>query len=78
MSEEIAEISEESAVAAIAKEPSEPLLSKRRKRIVSDPLNEDNPITVQVLGICSALAVTVQFKPTMIMSIAVIFVIVFS
>ena len=60
------------------KEPSEPLLSKRRKKIVSDPLNDDNPITIQVLGICSALAVTVQFKPTMIMSIAVVFVIVFS
>ncbi len=60
------------------KEPAEPLLSKRRKRIVSDPLNEDNPITVQVLGICSALAVTVQIKPTLIMSIAVVFVIVFS
>jgi len=66
------------APVAVAKEPAEPLLSKRRKRIVSDPLNEDNPITVQVLGICSALAVTVQFKPTMIMSIAVVFVIVFS
>ncbi|MEP1031941.1 NADH:ubiquinone reductase (Na(+)-transporting) subunit D [Ekhidna sp.] len=78
MSTEIAEVSEESAVALNTKEPSEPLLSKRRRRIVSDPLNEDNPITVQVLGICSALAVTVQFKPTMIMSIAVIFVIVFS
>lgn len=60
------------------KEPAEALLSKRRKRIVADPLNEDNPITVQVLGICSALAVTVQVKPTMIMSIAVVFVIVFS
>jgi Na+-transporting NADH:ubiquinone oxidoreductase subunit D len=60
------------------KEPSEALLSKRRKRIVADPLNEDNPITVQVLGICSALAVTVQVKPTIIMSIAVVFVIVFS
>lgn len=60
------------------KEPAEAFLSKRRKRIVSDPLNEDNPITVQVLGICSALAVTVQIKPTLIMSIAVVFVIVFS
>ena len=60
------------------KEPKEELLSKRRKRIVSNPLDEDNPITVQVLGICSALAVTVQFKPTMIMSIAVVFVIVFA
>ncbi len=60
------------------KAPSEGLLSKRRRQIVADPLGDDNPITVQVLGICSALAVTVQFKPTLIMSIAVIFVIVFS
>lgn len=56
----------------------EELLSKRRKRIVSDPLNEDNPITVQVLGICSALAITIKLEPTLIMSIAVIFVIVFA
>jgi Na+-transporting NADH:ubiquinone oxidoreductase subunit D len=60
------------------KKPAEGLLSKRRKRIVADPLNEDNPITVQVLGICSALAVTVKMQPTLVMSIAVIFVIVFS
>ncbi|HHP7241983.1 MAG TPA: NADH:ubiquinone reductase (Na(+)-transporting) subunit D [Cyclobacteriaceae bacterium] len=60
------------------KEPVEQLLSKRRKKIVTDPLNEDNPITVQVLGICSALAVTVKMEPTLVMSIAVIFVIVFS
>ena len=56
----------------------EPLLSVRRKKIVTDPLNEDNPITVQVLGICSALAITVKLEPTIVMSIAVIFVIVFS
>ncbi|NMM49108.1 NADH:ubiquinone reductase (Na(+)-transporting) subunit D [Marinigracilibium pacificum] len=60
------------------KAASEPLLSKRRKAILTDPLNEDNPITVQVLGICSALAVTVKLQPTLIMSIAVVFVIVFS
>ncbi len=60
------------------KEPVEQLLSKRRKKIVTDPLNEDNPITVQVLGICSALAVTVKMEPTLVMSVAVIFVIVFS
>ncbi len=60
------------------KKESEPLLSKRRKGLVTDPLNDDNPITIQVLGICSALAVTTQMKPTMVMSIAVIFVIVFS
>ena len=57
---------------------SEPLLSKRRKRFVTDPLNDDNPITVQVLGICSALAVTVKMEPTLTMAIAVVFVIVFS
>ncbi len=34
------------------KEPAEPLLSKRRKKFITDPLNEDNPITIQVLGIC--------------------------
>ena len=62
----------------VAAAPAEELFSKRRKRLVTDPLSEDNPITVQVLGICSALAVTVQMKPTLIMSIAVVFVVVFS
>lgn len=57
---------------------SEPLLSKRRKKIFNDPLSEDNPITVQVLGICSALAVTVKMEPTLVMAISVVFVIVFS
>ena len=60
------------------KEPAEPLLSKRRQRLISDPLNEDNPITIQVLGICSALAVTVKMEPTLVMSISVVFVIVFA
>jgi Na+-transporting NADH:ubiquinone oxidoreductase subunit D len=62
----------------VIKTPVEELFSKRRKKLVTDPLNEDNPITVQVLGICSALAITVKMEPTLIMSIAVIFVIVFS
>ena len=60
------------------KKKSEALLSKRRKKIVTDPLDEDNPVTVQVLGICSALAVTAKLEPTLVMSIAVIFVVVFS
>ncbi len=59
-------------------EPSEALLSKRRRRLLSDPLNDDNPITIQVLGICSALAVTTQLAPTAIMAISVVFVIVFA
>ena len=66
------------AVDKPVKKPSEPLFSKRRKKFVTDPLNDDNPITVQVLGICSALAVTVQLEPTLVMSIAVVFVVVFS
>jgi len=61
-----------------AVEKKEPLLSKRRKRFVTDPLNDDNPVTVQVLGICSALAITVKMEPTLIMAIAVVFVVVFS
>ncbi len=60
------------------KEPSEDLLSKRRRNLVADPLNDDNPITIQVLGICSALAVTTQLAPTSIMAISVVFVIVFA
>jgi len=62
----------------IKKERSEGLLSKRRRRFVTDPLNDDNPITVQVLGICSALAITLKMEPTLVMSIAVLFVVVFS
>jgi Na+-transporting NADH:ubiquinone oxidoreductase subunit D len=62
----------------VKKERSEGLLSKRRRKFVTDPLNDDNPITVQVLGICSALAITLKMEPTLVMSIAVLFVIVFS
>lgn len=54
----------------------EAFLSKRRKKLITDPLVDDNPITIQVLGICSALAVTTQLQPTMIMALSVIFVIV--
>ncbi len=62
----------------ITKKKSESLLSKRRKRFVIDPLNDDNPITIQVLGICSALAVTTQLKPTLVMAMSVAFVMIFS
>ena len=46
--------------------------------MLKDPLSDNNPITIQVLGICSALAVTTQVKPSLVMGIAVIFVLVFS
>ena len=49
----------------------EPLLSKKNRKLLSDPLDDNNPITVQVLGICSALAITVQLKPAVVMSISV-------
>jgi Na+-transporting NADH:ubiquinone oxidoreductase subunit D len=49
---------------------SEPLFSKKNKKLVSNPLDIDNPITVQVLGICSALAVTTQMKPAFIMALS--------
>lgn len=71
-------MSAETVEKAIEKKPAEALLSKRRKKLISDPLVDDNPVTIQVLGICSALAVTTQMQPTLVMAIAVIFVIVMS
>ena len=47
------------------------LFSKKNKKLLSDPMDDNNPITVQVLGICSALAITVQLKPAVVMSISV-------
>ena len=55
-----------------------PLFGPKEKKLITDPLNDNNPITVQVLGICSALAVTVAVKQALIMSIAVVFVLAFS
>jgi len=55
----------------------EAMFSQKNRRLLLDPLNDDNPITVQVLGICSALAITVQLKPAIVMAIAVMFVLVF-
>ncbi|MBA4303902.1 MAG: NADH:ubiquinone reductase (Na(+)-transporting) subunit D [Sphingobacteriaceae bacterium] len=66
-----------SAVETQVKE-AKPLLSKKDRKLMVDPLNDNNPITVQVLGICSALAVTTQLKPTMVMAISVMAVVVLS
>lgn len=49
----------------------EPLFSKKNKKLIKDPLKDNNPITIQVLGICSALAVTVQMDNALVMSLAV-------
>ncbi|MAX80194.1 MAG: NADH:ubiquinone reductase (Na(+)-transporting) subunit D [Crocinitomicaceae bacterium] len=58
------------------KAPKEPLFSKKNKKLLTDPLNDDNPITVQVLGICSALAITVQLQQAIIMAVSVIVVLI--
>lgn len=49
---------------------------KEEKALITDPLNDNNPITVQVLGICSALAVTTGVKNSFVMALAVIFVVI--
>ena len=60
----------ELSVLFVAKE-TEPLLSKKNRALLTAPMDDNNPITVQVLGICSALAITVQLKPALVMSISV-------
>ena len=56
----------------------EPLFSAKNRKTFRDPLIGDNPIATQVLGICSALAVTTQVKPSVVMGISVTFVVVAS
>ncbi|PRX57961.1 NADH:ubiquinone reductase (Na(+)-transporting) subunit D [Flagellimonas meridianipacifica] len=50
------------------------LLSKKDSNLILDPLADNNPITIQVLGICSALAITAELKASLVMAISVIFV----
>ena len=54
------------------------LFSKENKKVFVNTLNLDNPIMVQVLGICSALAVTSQLKPAIVMGLAVTIITAFS
>ena len=56
----------------------EPLFSAKNLKLITTPLGSQNPITIQVLGICSALAVTAKLEPAIVMSISVMFVLVFS
>lgn len=59
----------------VAKKESGPIkFGAKEKKLLTDPLNDNNPITVQVLGICSALAVTTGMKNAFVMAIAVVFV----
>ncbi|MBS2097889.1 NADH:ubiquinone reductase (Na(+)-transporting) subunit D [Carboxylicivirga linearis] len=56
----------------------EPLFSAKNLKLITTPLGAQNPITIQVLGICSALAVTAKLEPAIVMSISVMFVTVFA
>ena len=56
----------------------EGIFSKKNLRLLTNPLSNANPITVLVLGICSALAVTAQLKPAVVMSLSVTIVTAFS
>lgn len=59
----------------VAKKEKEALFSAKRRKLLLDPLNDNNPVTVQVLGICSSLAITVQMKPSLFMFGGVLFVV---
>ncbi|MCB9194237.1 MAG: NADH:ubiquinone reductase (Na(+)-transporting) subunit D [Flavobacteriales bacterium] len=56
--------------------PKSPLFGKKERKLITDPLNDNNPITVQVLGICSALAITVKVQNAMVMALSVLAVVV--
>jgi len=58
----------------MARQGKEPIFSAKNLRLLTDPVGDNNPITVQVLGICSALAVTVKLKPAIVMALSVIIV----
>jgi len=56
----------------------EPMFSAKNLKLLTSPLDRNNPITIQVLGICSALAVTVKLKPALVMALSVTIVIAIS
>ena len=61
-------------VEKVVEKKAEPLFSKKNRKLISNPLDMDNPITVQILGVCSALAVTTQMKPAFVMSVGLMIV----
>ncbi len=63
---------------APVKTPREKWFSKKNMKVLRMPISENNPITFQVLGICSSLAVTVQMQTALVMSLALMFVVTLS
>ncbi len=58
--------------------PAVPFLDKKERAALVDPLRDNNPITVQILGVCSALAVTSSMKPALVMALSVTVITAFS
>jgi Na+-transporting NADH:ubiquinone oxidoreductase subunit D len=69
---------ETTTVPEVKEKKKEGLFSKKNVQVLRDPLDDTNPVTVQILGVCSALAVTVQMKPAIIMALGVTVVTAFS
>ena len=55
----------------MSKQEKEPLFSAKNRKYLTGPFSANNPVIVQILGICSALAVTVQLKPAIVMALSV-------
>lgn len=62
------------AVATPVQKAAPPLFGKKEKAVIKDPLWDNNPVTLQVLGICSALAITTSMQPALVMCISLTFV----
>ncbi len=61
----------ETNTTTVLAEEKEPFFGPKERKLLSDPLSSDNPVTVQILGVCSALAVTSMVKPSLIMAVSV-------
>ena len=56
----------------VSKTQKEELFSAKYRKLLTNPMGKDNPVTIQVLGICSILAVTVQLRPSLVMALSVV------
>lgn len=56
---------------AVQEQKKEAWFSPKNRQLITDPMADNNPITIQILGLCSALAVTTQLKPAIIMALGV-------
>lgn len=71
-------MAENTSTATPAVQEKEAFFGKKERALLVDPINDNNPVTVQILGVCSALAITTQVYPSLVMAIAVTLVTAFS